>query len=100
MKEKRIYALDLATEKVRLLYSRDDEIYTLALRLNRPGELVFAQKTYGVNYENIEIFTVNADVQNLKRITDNSYWDFYPAWFPDGHGQRFFRSKTMILTVT
>ena len=39
-----IYVLNLATEKAKLLYSTDNEIYTSALRLNAQGEkLVFAQ---------------------------------------------------------
>lgn len=80
-----IYALDLATEKVRLLYSTDNEIITSALRLNTQGEkLVFAKKNDGANDENTEIFTLNIDDQNLKRLTDNGYWDVYPAWSPDG----------------
>jgi hypothetical protein len=45
MREKWDVVLDLATEKVRVLYSRDDEIYTSALRLNKQGEKrVFAQE--------------------------------------------------------
>jgi Tol biopolymer transport system component len=80
-----IYVLDLATEKVRLLYSTDNEIYTSALRLNKQGEkLVFAQKTDGSSDESTEIFTINVDGHNLKRLTDNSYWDLYPVWSPDG----------------
>ena len=79
-----IYVLDLATQKVRLIYSTDEEVYTSALRLNEQGEkLVFAQKT-GETDESTEIFTVDIDGQNLEQITDNSYWDLYPAWSPDG----------------
>jgi Tol biopolymer transport system component len=79
-----IYVLNLATEKVELIYGTDKEIYTSALRLNSQGEkLVFAQKT-GETDESIEIFTVDIDGQNVEQITDNSYWDLYPAWSPDG----------------
>jgi Tol biopolymer transport system component len=78
-----IYVLDLATEKVRLLYSTDNEIYTSALRLNVQGEkLVFAQKTDETD-ESTEIFTIDINDQNLEQITDNSYWNLYPAWSPD-----------------
>jgi Tol biopolymer transport system component len=78
-----IYVLNLAMEEVRLLYSTDNEIYTSALRLNKQTEkLVFAQKT-AANDESTEIFTIDVDDQNLERITDNSYWDLYPAWSPD-----------------
>ena len=79
-----ICVLNVATEKVELIYSTDKEIYTSALRLNGQGEkLVFAQKT-GETDESTEIFTVDIDGQNLEQITDNSYWDLYPAWSPDG----------------
>ena len=79
-----IYVLDLATQKVELLYSTDNEIYTSALRLNQLGKkLVFAQKT-DVNDESTEIFTIDVDGQNLERLTDNEHWDLYPAWSPDG----------------
>jgi Tol biopolymer transport system component len=79
-----IYVLDLATEKVKLLYSTDNEIYTSALRLNNQGKLVFAQKTDVSSDESTEIFTIDVDGQNLKRLTDNGHWDVYPAWSPDG----------------
>jgi Tol biopolymer transport system component len=79
-----IYVLNLATEKVELIYSTDKEIYTSVLRLNSQGEkLVFAQKT-GETDESTEIFTVDIDGQSVEQITDNSYWDLYPAWSPDG----------------
>jgi Tol biopolymer transport system component len=79
-----IYVLDLATEKVKLLYSTDNEIYTSALRLNAQDKLVFAQKIDGVSDENTEIFTIDVSDQNLKRLTDNTFWDLYPTWSPDG----------------
>jgi Tol biopolymer transport system component len=80
-----LYVFDLATEKVKLLYSTDNEIYTSALRLNtQAGKLAFAQKTGGANDENMEIYTVDTNGENLKRLTDNSYMDLYPAWSPDG----------------
>jgi Tol biopolymer transport system component len=94
-----IYALDLATEKVKLLYSTDNEIYTSALRLNSQGEkLVFAQKT-AANDESTEIFTVDIDGQNLERITDNSYWDLYPAWSPDGMRIAFISKRNNDLDI-
>jgi len=69
-----IYVLDLATEKVSLLYSTDNEIYTSALRLNKhEAKLVFAQKTDGLSDESTEIFTIDVDGQNLQRLTDNNY---------------------------
>jgi Tol biopolymer transport system component len=94
-----IYVLDLATEKVELLYSTDNEIYTSALRLNSQGDkLVFAQKT-GETDESTEIFTVDVDGQNLLKLTDNSYWDLYPAWSPDGTRIAFLSKRDTDLDI-
>ena len=94
-----IYVLNLATEKVELLYSTDNEIYTSALRLNEQGEkLVFAQKTDETD-ESTEIFTIDIDGQNLKQITDNSYWDLYPAWSPDGTQVAFLSKRENDLDI-
>jgi TolB protein len=80
-----IYELNLVTNRAAMIYSSDDEIYTSALRLNSVGDtLVFAQKIDGSNDNNTEIFTVDVDGRNLKRVTTNSFWDLYPAWSPDG----------------
>ena len=80
-----IYELDLEAQRVRLIYSTSDEIYTSTLRLNNQGDtLVFAKKTDGSTDKHAEIFTIRVDGTSLKRITNNSYWDLYPTWSPDG----------------
>jgi Tol biopolymer transport system component len=88
-----IYQLDLSTSEVQLLYSTSSEIYTSALRLNSTGDkLVFAQKVDGNAEENCEIFSMAVDGSNLQRVTNNSFWDLYPVWSPDG-GRIAFLSK-------
>jgi Tol biopolymer transport system component len=80
-----IYELDIATQDIRLVYSTPDEIQTSALRLNSAGKkLIFAQKIEGTSDNNLEIYSINIDGSNLRRLTDNSFWDLYPAWSPDG----------------
>ena len=80
-----IYRLDLNNLKTNLIYSTSSEIQSSALRLNSTGDrLVFAQKTDGTDDNNYEIFSTGIDGNNLTRITNNTYWDLYPAWSPDG----------------
>ncbi len=80
-----IYALDLATQDTRLIYSTPSEIQTSALRLGGSGnELVFAQKAGGTQDTDLEIYAMGVDGQNLRRLTDNDVMDVYPAWSPDG----------------
>ena len=78
-----IYSLDLSTEYTSLIYSYDREID--GLRLNNQGDrFVFSQKFDGDDNEHREICTLNVDGSDFKRFTNNSYWDLYPAWSPDG----------------
>jgi len=79
-----IYSLDLPTEDVSLIYGSADEIYSV-LRLNRAGDhFVFAQRIGGTLDEQLEICSLGVDGTGFQRLTDNSYWDLYPAWSPDG----------------
>jgi Tol biopolymer transport system component len=95
-----VYALDLATKKVNLLFSTSNEIFTSALRLNNQGEkLLFAQKTNGSSDESTEIFTLDIDGRNLKRLTENNFWDLYPAWSPDGARIAFLSKRDIDLDI-
>ena len=77
-----IYSLDLTTNKVNLIYSSDNEIITL--RLNNQGDtFVFSMKINGTSNNNSEICLLKLENQNFVRLTNNDYWDLYPAWSPD-----------------
>ncbi len=90
-----IYTLDPTTNKVTLIYSTSNEVYTSALRLSNHGDkLVFAQKIDGTSDLNTEIFTIGVDGNNLQRLTSNSYWDLYPAWSPDDSQIAFISNRT------
>jgi Tol biopolymer transport system component len=79
-----IYELRLASEEVRLVYSTDREIQTSSLRLDATGgKLLFAQKVDGDSNEHLEICTVGTDGSGFQRLTNNPFWDVYPAWSPD-----------------
>ncbi len=95
-----IYELDLATLDVTLVYSAPSEIYSLALRLNSTGDkLVFAQKVDGTSDNNLEIFSIGMDGSNLRRLTDNSFWNLYPAWSPDGDHIAFLSKRDCDLDI-
>jgi Tol biopolymer transport system component len=79
-----IYELDLGTLNLNLIYSTPNEIYTSALRLNAEGDrFVFAQKADGNSDDNLEIYTIETNGQGLTRLTNNSFFDLYPAWSTD-----------------
>lgn len=95
-----IYELDLATQKTNLVYSSPTEIFSSTLRLNTTGTtLIFAQKFDGTSDNNLEICTVNTDGTELKRITDNSFWDIYPAWSPDEQQIAFLSKRNLDLDI-
>jgi Tol biopolymer transport system component len=78
-----IYRLALGTQETELLFRSEVEIASLRL-INAGDKLVFSQKIDGEELTNEEIFTLGTDGSGLTRITDNSTWDLYPAWSPDG----------------
>lgn len=79
-----IYMLDLTTQHVSLIYSSSNEIFTSALRLNSLGKtFLFAQKIEGDSRENYEICTIGVNGSNFQRLTNNAFWDIYPAWSSD-----------------
>ena len=78
-----IYALDLTTEAVELVYSTASKIDFL--NLNKAGDtLAFSQQFAGNADESEEICTIRIDGGELARVTDNNLLDIYPVWSPDG----------------
>lgn len=95
-----IYELDLANLSVKLVYSTPDEIYTSALRLNGVGDrLVFAQKAGGPSDSNLEIFSLGIDGCDLRRLTNNEFWDLYPVWSTDGASIAFLSKRERDLDI-
>jgi Tol biopolymer transport system component len=80
-----IYELDLTTQEVHLIYNAEEEIFASSLRLNNTGDkLVFAQQAGGTSENNLEIYSINTEGNDLRRLTNNNHWDLYPVWSPDG----------------
>ena len=80
-----IYRLDPGTQDVTLIYSFPADSYPSDLRLNNRGDrFVFAQRPNSSDESTTEIYAVGIYGKNLRRLTDNDYWDLYPVWSPDG----------------
>lgn len=78
-----IYALDLATEDVTLIYSSSEKIS--GLQITGTGDtFAFSQKIGGDTNEHEEICTLSVDGRNFARLTHNTVLDTYPWWSPDG----------------
>lgn len=93
-----IYRLDLETQTVELIYSSPVQISSL--RLNGAGDrFVFSQKVGGEDPIDEEIFTLGANGQDLRQITDNEYWDLYPAWSPDSGSIAFLSLRSSSLGI-
>jgi len=77
-----IYALDLATEEVELIWSCNETISHLCL--NHAGdEFAFSSKTGGTQDSNEEVFVIGVDGTGLRQLTSNNYQDLYPCYSPD-----------------
>lgn len=93
-----IYRLGIDTQTIDLLYSSPIEI--ASLRLNSAGDkLVFSHKVDGESNANEEIFILSTDGNDLRRITNNSFWDLYPAWSPDGSSVAFLSQRASSLGI-
>ena len=78
-----IYALDLAANTVELIYSASRKVSSL--RLDSSGDrFAFSQKVGGGDNSHEEICTLRVDGTDFARLTNNTFWDLYPAWSPDG----------------
>jgi len=93
-----IYQLDLETGQVNTLYGTEQELSGLSL--NAAGDwLVFSQMTGGTGYEFSEIYTLSILDRGLSRLTDNSNWDLYPVWSPDGSEIAFLSWRDSTLDI-
>jgi Tol biopolymer transport system component len=95
-----IYQLDLTTQDVKLVYGAPGPIQESALRLNYTGDrLVFAQEIGGTGDNSLEIYSVGTDGADLRRLTDNEFFDLYPAWSPDGAQIAFLSRREKDLNI-
>jgi Tol biopolymer transport system component len=93
-----IYALDIASKEVELLYSSEMRIAYLSLN-KRGDRLAFSQLFGGSAKENEEIYTLDLIDGKLKRLTNNISWDLYPVWSPDGSRIAFLTMRDQNLDI-
>jgi len=55
--------------------------------------------TGGTGYEFSEIYTLSILDRGLSRLTDNSNWDLYPVWSPDGSEIAFLSWRDSTLDI-
>lgn len=80
-----IYALDLSSEDVTLIYSSSKEV--VGLNLDSTGEtLTFSLKrtTTEAFDTTSEIYSIGVDGSSLTQLTNNSFFDTYPSFSPTG----------------
>lgn len=93
-----IYRLALQTEALDLLYSSPTRVSYL--RLDPAGNrLVFSGTVDGDANEQEEIFSMDANGRDLRRLTDNAHWDLYPVWAPDATKIAFLSWRTDSLGI-
>lgn len=93
-----IYYMNLETGLIQTLYAGEDELSGLSL--DSAGErLVFSQMTGGTGYEYTEIYTLSISDRKLRRLTENSDWDLYPVWSPDGTRIAFLSWRELTLDI-
>ncbi len=86
-----IYALDLASGRVRLVYGTEEAIGNLDL--DPAGKtFAFSQRLGGTADTDEEIVTLPVTGGQVTRLTDNAAMDVYPVWSPDG-------SRLLFLTM-
>jgi Tol biopolymer transport system component len=92
-----IYLFDMESSETRLVYSSPLEITNIDLS---PDESMFAICLYhGDGYEYSEIYTMNVDGSHLTRLTNNTHWDLYPNWSPDGSEFLFLSWRNTTLDI-
>jgi TolB protein len=74
-----IYAVDVGTKKITRLITGG--INTYGSWSPDMRQIVFRKI---IECENSEVFLANADGSNLRNLTNNKFFDGWPAWSPDG----------------
>ena len=95
-----ILELDISSGDISLIYESSNEIFSSTLELNREGDtLFFAMKIDGKFDTDMEICSIGIDGQNLKRLTDNEFFDLYPDLSQDNSKIAFLSRRDKDLDI-
>jgi dipeptidyl aminopeptidase/acylaminoacyl peptidase len=92
-----IYRFNSETGEVQLVFSSPLKITNIDLSPDK-SQLVFSL-FHGDGYEFSEIYTIKSDGSGLTRITNNTFWDLYPNWGPDGANFLFLSWRNSTLDI-
>jgi Tol biopolymer transport system component len=92
-----IYALDLSTEEVELIWSSNEGIWDLCLN-NAGDEFAFSNGTRGLGAGG-EILVIGVDGTGLRQLTSNSYSEYYPCYSPDDSKIAFLSMRTSTMDI-
>lgn len=96
-----IYSLELSTENIELIYS-SASMEVVGLHLNPAGTtLAFSLKSTTTEAfdPTSEIYIVGVDGSNPTRLTNNSYFDTYPSFSPNGSKIAFLSKRNGTLDL-
>ena len=93
-----IYALDLSTEEVELIWGCNEPISHLCLN-NAGDEFAFSNGISGTLDADSEVFVIGVDGTGLRQLTSNSYCDVYPCYSPDDSKIAFLSMRSSTLDI-
>jgi Tol biopolymer transport system component len=93
-----IYALDLSSDEVELIWSCNETISQLCL--NHAGDqFAFSNGASGALDPGSDVFAIGVDGTGLRQLTSNSYSDLYPCYSPDDSQIAFLSMRGSTLDI-
>ncbi len=95
-----IYALDLSTQDVDLVWSGNDTDHMPLPQSCRRQCWPSPAMPAGLRTTDEDIFVIGVDGTGLRRLTDNGYRDLFPSYSPDDSRMAFLSMRSRPWTYT